>query len=184
MSQHNSLQPLLQSDIFLAPGSYFHTEYSNIYYHELPKALQKLHNQRLIHQYSLSWPNDKTLLLPASIAHAWCKLRKVALGLGIILYADPLPWWGELAIYSDLRKQFSDPLWQINRSKMPTPQTLLALGAEQLFAYITPFGREYTKRLKYMFSAAVLQLIPSSTQTILPWNIVEETCHYVRKNIA
>ncbi|MDV5227705.1 hypothetical protein RZ760_017390 [Providencia rettgeri] len=184
MDQHNNLHPLLQTGIFLAPGSYFHVEYSHIYYHELPKTLQKFHNQRLIRQYCLPWPNATTSLLPESIAHEWCQLPKVALGLGLILHTGPLPWWGELAIYTELREQFSDPLWQIKHTETPTPQTLLALGAEQLFAYITPFGREYKERLKYMFSNEVLQLIPSSTKTILPWNIVEETCHYVRKNIA
>nr|ELR5040420.1 hypothetical protein [Providencia stuartii]ELR5083496.1 hypothetical protein [Providencia stuartii] len=184
MTQQNNLHPLLQTDIFLAPGSYFHSEYSQIYYHELPKALQKMHNQRLIRQYCLSWPNNTRPQLPTCLADTWNQLPKVALGLGVILHTDSLPWWGDLAIYSNLREQFSDPLWQISNSETSTPQILLAHGAEQLFAYITPFGKEYSERLKYMFSTEILQLIPSSSKLMLPWNIIEETCHYVRKNTA
>lgn len=184
MTQQNNPHPLLQADIFLAPGSYFHSEYSQIYYHELPAALKKIHNQRLIKQYPLPWPDSHTPLLPSSFANEWDLLPQVALGLGVILDAGPLPWWGELSTYTDLRQQFSNPLWQISNLTMSTPQALLALGAEQLLAYMAPFGDVYSNRLKYMFSIETLQLIPSSFRTLLPWNIIEETCHYVRKNAA
>ncbi|ELZ5940481.1 hypothetical protein ABN056_12460 [Providencia vermicola] len=184
MASESNISLLLKTDIFLAPGSYFHPEYSNIHYHKLPPILKKIHNHRLIRQYPMPWPDRTTMILPNILLQEWSNLPKVALGLGTILYKEELPWWGKLTVYSDLRQQFANPLWQVSGVNIPSPQRLLALGAEQLFAQLIPFGAVYTDRLKHMFSYKTRQLIPSAVKAILPWNIIEETCHYVRKNAA
>ncbi|OAT51363.1 hypothetical protein [Providencia heimbachae] len=181
MTQLNKLL-IHQSNIFLAPGHYFHREFNHALYHELPPLLQKEHNQWLIQQYSLTLPNERTCLLPTVLSNHWLDLPKIALGLGVILHPTPLPWWGELSQYRILHTRLGQSFWQLDSLPLVTPQTLLALGMDQLLLCLSPFGDIYTHRAKYMFSNAIQTLARPSIKTMLPWNIIEETCHYVREN--
>lgn len=171
-----------QGNILLAPGCYFHSEFNGVGYNDFPPLLQRKHNQQLIHQYSLPLPNEKTPLLPKVLSEHWALLPEVALGLGVLLHAKPLPWWVELSKYRVLHTRLSRPLWQSENQPTTSPQVLTALGAQQLLMCLTPFGTSYTLRAKYMFSLETQQLIPSSVKTMLPWNTIEETCRYVREN--
>ncbi|MBP6123960.1 MULTISPECIES: hypothetical protein [Providencia] len=181
MTQLNKLL-IHQSNIFLAPGHYFHREFNHALYHELPPLLQKKHNQRLIQQYSLQLPNKRTCLLPSILATHWLDLPKIALGLGVILHPTPLPCVGELSQFDSLHSHLSRPLWQVDNTHRITPQMLLALGMDQLLLYLAHFGDIYTYRAKFMFSSVIQTLTRPSIKTMLPWNIIEETCHYVREN--
>ncbi|MEX0422707.1 hypothetical protein KDV38_03015 [Providencia rettgeri] len=171
-----------QGNIFLAPGCYFHSEFNGVGYNDFPPLLQRKHNQQLIQQYALPLPNEKTPLLPKVLSEHWALLPEVALGLGVLLHAEPLPWWVELSKYRVLHTRLSRPLWQSENQPTTSPQRLTALGAQQLLMCLTPFGATYTLRAKYMFSLETQQLIPSSVKTMLPWNTIEETCRYVREN--
>ncbi|EFB73054.1 type III secretion apparatus protein OrgA/MxiK [Providencia rustigianii] len=181
MTQLNKLL-IDQKDIFLAPGCYFHPEFNHDNYHLLPVPLQHRQNQKLIQRYSLGLPDENTQMLPDAVAQNWAQLPKVAWGLGVIQSPKPLPWWGELSQYQELHSQLSHPLWQVKNTLVATPQTLLALGAWQLLTCLAPFCESYSARAKYMFSRSTQRLIDTSENVLLPWNIIEETCHYVRKN--
>lgn len=171
-----------QKNIFLAPGDYFHSEFVDEHYHQLPAPLQQQQNLQLIEQYQLGLPDEKTLELPEVLAENWSLLPSVAWGLGVIQHPEPLPWWGELSQYRQLHQKFSHPLWQDQTHSIDTPQHLLALGAEQLLMCLNTFGRDYAVRAKYMFSHSTQQQIRNAVSTLLPWNIIEETCHYVREH--
>ncbi len=173
---------ITQGNIFLAPGCYFHSDFNGVGYHDLPPVLQRKHNLQLIQQYSLPMPNEKTPLLPKVLSQHWALFPEVALGLGVLLHADPLPWWVELSQYRALHTRLSRPLWQSENQPSTPPQVLTALGAQQLLLCLAPFGAAYTLRAKHMFSHETQQLIPPSVKTMLPWNTIEETCHYVREN--
>ncbi len=181
MTQLNKLL-IQQNNIFLAPGHYFHREFNDINYHELPPLLQKKYNQILIQKYSLALPNEKTQLLPTALSEHWSYLPRIALGLGEILHPRPLPCWEELSQYHILHTRLSHPFWQLDNSHLITPQILLALGMDQLLLCLLPFGDIYTHRAKYMFSNSIQKLMRPSIKAMLPWNIIEETCHYVREN--
>ncbi len=120
--------------------------------------------------------------MPKVLSEHWALLPEVALGLGVLLHAEPLPWWVELSKYRVLHTRLSRPLWQSENQPTTSPQVLTALGAQQLLMCLAPFGTTYTLRAKYMFSLETQQLIPSSVKTMLPWNTIEETCRYVREN--
>lgn len=171
-----------QKNIFLAPGNYFHAEFVDEHYHQLPVPLQQLQNMQLIEQYQLDLPDEKTLILPEMLAENWSLLPSVAWGLGVIQHPDPLPWWGELSQYRQLHQKFSHSLWQDITHSIDTPQHLLALGAKQLLMCLNTFSHGYAKRAKYMFSRSTQQMIPHTASTLLPWNIIEETCRYVREH--
>ncbi|HHR5902498.1 TPA: hypothetical protein ACS7XC_003451 [Providencia alcalifaciens] len=173
-----------QKNIFLAPGDYFHSEFIGMHYHQLPPLLQKQQNSRLIKQYQLGLPNENTPILPKVLADNWSQIPAIAWGLGVIQHASPLPWWGELTQYHQLHKQFTHPLWQSQTRQIETPQQLLALGAEQLLTCLTTFSHCYATRAKYMFSRSTQKVINHSVSVLLPWNIIEETCHYVREHTA
>lgn len=63
-----------QKNIFLAPGDYFHSEFVDEHYHQLPVPLQQLQNLQLIEQYQLDLPDEKTLILPEILAENWSLL--------------------------------------------------------------------------------------------------------------
>ncbi|MGE4755310.1 hypothetical protein AB8965_15340 [Yersinia enterocolitica] len=166
-----------QQKILLAPGSYFHAEHSGIDYPALPQVLQQAHNRRLLRQYQLPAPDNNTLLLPDFIAEHWAQLPKVAWALGVLLHPAPLPWWVETSQYAQLHQRANDNFRL--PQKAASPQILLATGAAQLLAGLAPFGRVYTTRASYMFSALTQQLMETPVKNALPWNVIEGACRYV-----
>lgn len=167
-----------QQKILLAPGGYFHVEHSGVDYPALPQVLQQAHNQRLLKQYQLPAPDRNTLLLPNFIAEHWALLPNMAWALGVLLLPAPLPWWVETSQYAELHQRVNVNFRQPQEAPS-SPQTLLATGAAQLLAGLAPFGRVYTARASYMFSAITRQLMEAPVKNALPWNVIEGACRYV-----
>ncbi|AJJ64882.1 hypothetical protein [Yersinia aldovae] len=167
-----------QHKILLAPGGYFHAEHSGIDYPALPQVLQQAHNQRLLTQYQLPMPDRNTLPLPDFIVEHWSQLPKVAWALGVLLHPAPLPWWVETSKYTGLHQRTNDNFRQ-SQEVPSSPQILLATGAAQLLTGLAPFGRVYTVRASYMFSAITRQLMETPVKNALPWNVIEGACRYV-----
>jgi len=151
-----------QKNIFLAPGSYFHNEFSAPIYYQLPEKLQRQHNQDLIKKYELTMPDSYTRVLPRVLSNNWGAFPTIAITLGNL--------WKE--------KPFNNNMLPIEN----IPQALSAFGAAQLLACLAPFGNIYVLRAKYMFSPKTQQLIPTYFDETLPWNLIEEACHHVSRN--
>ncbi|WP_369309467.1 hypothetical protein [Providencia rettgeri] len=171
-----------QGDIILAPGDYFHPEFSREDYHLLPPLLQGKHNQYLIKRYQLPLPKGQTLLLPKLLLQHWKQLPTIAVHLGALLQMGPQPWSEKFANRKTLEQYFNQPLNSHEILGCNKPETLIVLGAAQVLSYLAPFGYLYTERAKYMFSQDIQKLITTHTKAMLPWNIIEETCHYVSRN--
>lgn len=172
---------LTQQKILLAPGEYFHSEYSGVDYSALPPVLQRVHNRRLLTQYQLPMPNAQLPVLPDIITEHWTELPKIAWALGVFLLPDPLPWWVQISGYANLRQRINTSIMLRPEQHITSPQTLLAVGAAQLLASLAPFGTVYTIRASYMFHTATRLLMAPPVNGVLPWNIIEGACQYVRQ---
>lgn len=168
-----------QKDIFLAPGHYFHHEFSGVIYDQLPPLLQKQHNQKLIDQYALQVPSNQTALLPQVLSIHWKKLPIIAVHLGGLLHAQSMSISGKIPNNEILQHYFRQPLNPIKILDNQIENGLVASGAAQILLYLTPFGQVYTQRAKYMFNPQVQQIIPNCNNPILSWNIIEKACNYV-----
>ncbi|MGG4664631.1 hypothetical protein [Providencia vermicola] len=151
-----------QENIFLAPGSYFHQEFSAPIYHQLPVKLQQQHNQYLIEKYTLKMPDNHTRALPSLFSNSWGAFPTIAITLGNL--------WQKESFNNNMI------------SKENIPQSLSAFGAAQLLACLAPFGNVYVLRAKYMFSQNIQQLIPTYSKGVLPWNLIEEAFHRVNRS--
>lgn len=171
---------ITQNDIFLAPGHYFHPDFNGDIYHQLPLPLQQQHNQKLIEQYALPLPENRTPLLPKVLSMCWTQLPTVAIYLGLLL--DTKPWAGKLPEPIVIHTFFRNSLRPSELLDNKRVDLLMALGATQILAYLAPFGKAYTLRAKYLFSITVQKMISAHNQEILPWNIIEETCRYIIQN--
>lgn len=171
-----------QSDIFLAPGSYFHSDFNGDNYHQLPLPLQQRHNQKLIEKYALPMPENRTLLLPKVLSTHWKQLPAVAIYLGLLLQTESPPWSGKSPSTQMLHAFFRDSLKPNEILDDKTTLVFISYGAAQILSCLAPFGKAYTLRANYMFSQATQKLMSTHHKVMLPWNIIEETCHYVRKN--
>lgn len=171
-----------QGDIFLAPGNYFHPEFNGLIYIQLPPLLQKQHNQKLIEQYDLQMPSTQTRLLPKALSVHWKKLPIVAVHLGAFLQVQSEFFFGKPPNSKMLQHYFLQPLNPIEVLNNNTESKLIASGAAQILLCLAPFGHAYVQRAKYMFSQQVQQMIPNCHQAILPWNIIEKTCHYLSES--
>lgn len=166
--------------ILLEPGSYFHREHSGIDYLSLPLALQHAHNRRLLAQYQLPLSDARTPKLPDVMIEQWVDLPKIAWILGVYLLPTPLPWWVENTRYATLHQQVAGRIKPMPDWEIISPQTLLAAGAAQLIACLTSISPVYSLRLKYMFRPAILCLMKTPVEVVLPWNLIEGACHYVK----
>lgn len=152
-----------QKNILLAPGNYFHDEFSHPIYHQLPMQLKQQHNQRLIEQYNLAMPNRHTRKLPSVLSEYWEQLPTVAVTLSHL--------W-----------QVKTPTQYEEMPSLRTPLEFSAFGAAQILAHLAPFGQIYTLRAKYMFSQKTQQIIPTYLKVTLPWNFIEEACQHIARN--
>lgn len=169
---------ILQHKILLAPGSYFHVEHCGIDYPSLPQVLQQAHNLRLLRHYQLPMPDKTTQPLPRIFACHWAELPSFAWALGVLLHPMPLPWWLESSKYAQLHHHVNNTVLA-PQNALASPQILLATGATQLLASLTPFGEVYTTRANFMFSSMTQRLMKSRVRNPLPWNVIEGACRYV-----
>lgn len=168
-----------QKDIFLAPGHYFHSDINGVIYDQLPPLLQKQHNRQLIKRYVLSMPNNQTSLLPKVLSVHWKKLPIVAVHLGALLQLTADTFSRKPPDSEMLQHYFLRPLNPAEILHGSTENKVVTSGAAQILLCLAPFGHIYVQRAQYMFSHQVQQMIPHCNQAILPWNIIEETCHYL-----
>lgn len=180
----NTLNKLLtqQGHIFLAPGQYFHPDFNCDGYHQLPTLLQERHNKQLIEEYCLSIPNIHTRLLPQALSSCWNKLPIIAVHLGGLLQTKIQLGSGKLPNIEMLRQYFRYPLNPDEILNLSSSKTLIASGATQILSCLASFGHIYVQRAKFMFNNEIQQLIPIDSDVTLPWNIIEETCHYIRRS--
>lgn len=180
----NMLNKLLtqQGHIFLAPGQYFHPDFNYDGYHQLPTLLKERHNKQLIEQYCLSIPNTHTRLLPQVLLTYWDKLPIIAVHLGGLLQAKIQLGSSKLPNIEMLHQYFRYPLNPDEILNLSSKKTLMASGATQILSCLAPFGHIYVQRAKFMFNKEIQQLIPINSGITLPWNIIEETCHYISRN--
>ncbi len=171
-----------QQDIFLAPGSYFHSEFNGDFYHQLPVLLQEQHNHKLIEQYALPSANPRTPLLPNVLSIHWKQLPIVAVHIGGVMQTESQQQSRKLPNSETLRRYFRRPLNAQDILNNNAPTALIALGAAKVLSSLAPFGSAYILRAKYMFNREIQQMIPAHRETMLPWNIIEEICHYINRN--
>lgn len=167
-----------QHEILLSPGSYFHVEHCGFDYPSLPQVLQQAHNLRLLRHFQLPMPDKTTQKLPHVFACHWAELPSVAWALGVMLHPMPLPWWLETSKYAQLHYYVKNSV-RYPQEELASPQMLLATGATQLLASLSPFGEVYTSRALYMFSSMTQRLMKSRVRNALPWNVIEGACRYV-----